>query len=438
MRQRSSRRWSAALVLLLLVTGMGFVILGVSSLWGGGGVAFIQSTPTLTPLPTPPAPTATEPILPPPPTLSPTPTSPPPTTTRSLTPSPVNETATPDVLSPSPSASPTLTHTPTLTALPSPSTVPSPSPAASQKSLYSLRQRLGVGTGTLSITQGLPRRLGFGWYLDWTVRPDGFSLAEVEYMPMIRLHEGGAAPGGQALSAAVDALPGAVWLIGNEPDVKWQGNVPPDTYAQAYHNLYTLLKARDPTCQVAIGGVSQPTPLRLRYLDLIMEAYQAHYGEPMPVDVWNVHNFILREERDSWGVDIPPGMTERTGRLREIADHDDMSIFRQQILDFRRWMKERGQQDKPLIVTEYGILMPTDYGFPPSHVERFMLDTFEFFRTAADPALGYPADGYRLVQRWCWFSLADDRYPTGNLLQPDGLGFTPLGEAFSRYAHTAP
>jgi hypothetical protein len=255
---------------------------------------------------------------------------------------------------------------------------------------------------------------------------------------MIRLKEGQPSPGGDALLAVVDALPGALWLVGNEMDVKWQDNVLPDLYARQYHDLYTLLKERDPTARVAIGGVSQPTPLRLRYLDRILQAYQARFGEPMPVDVWNVHNFILREERDSWGVDIPPGMPEESGRLREIADHDDLAIFRQQIVDFRRWMAGHGQQGKPLIVTEYGILMPSDYGFPLQDVKHFMLQTFDFFRTASDPALGYPADGYRLVQRWCWYSLSDERYPTGNLLQPDTGQLTPLGEAFSRYARSSP
>jgi hypothetical protein len=255
---------------------------------------------------------------------------------------------------------------------------------------------------------------------------------------MVRLKAGDAQPQGKALEGAVAALPGALWLIGNEPDVKWQDNVLPDRYAELYHDLYVQLKALDPTCQVAIGGVSQPTPLRLRYLDLILQAYQDRYGEPMPVDVWNVHNFILREERDSWGVDIPPGMSERTGQLREIADHDDMAIFRQQIVDFRRWMAEGGQRDKHLIVTEYGILMPNEYGFPPDQVEQFMLDTFEYFRTAADPAIGYPLDGYRLVQRWCWFSLADARYPTGDLVWFDSGELTPLGNAFRDFAYSYP
>ena len=299
-----------------------------------------------------------------------------------------------------------------------------------------MRQRLSVCGAGPGVDQQLAQQLGFGWYLDWRVNPVAYRSSRVTYVPMIRLKDGVASPSGDALQVAVDALPGALWLIGNEPDVKWQDNALPEVYAELYHELYYLLKALDPTCQVAIGGVSQPTPLRLRYLELILQAYESSYGEPMPVDVWNVHNFILREERDGWGVDIPPGLVVQSGVLREIDDHDDLAIFRQQIVAFRRWMKARGQQGKPLVVTEYGILMPTDYGFPPEKVERFMLETFEFFRMAADPETGYPADDHRLVQRWCWYSLVDRRYPTGNLLDSDTGALTPLGEAYGAYAHS--
>jgi hypothetical protein len=320
-------------------------------------------------------------------------------------------------------------------ATPTANVAPTNTPAS--QSLLALRQRLGVcGAGPL-LQQDLAQQLGAGWFLDWGVNPSAYRSPDVTYVPMIRLKQGEANPRGEALLAMVDALPGALWLIGNEPDVKWQDNVSPEVYAGLYHDLYHLLKGRDPSCRVAIGGVSQPTPLRLRYLDQILEAYKARYGAPMPVDVWNVHNFILREERDGWGVDIPPGMTEQTGALREISDHDNLAIFREQIVGFRRWMLAREQRSKPLIVTEYGILMPRDYGFPLDKVEQFMVETFEFFRTASDSGSGYPADGNRLVQRWCWFSLADKRYPTGNLVDADSGALTPLGEAFSSYAHGA-
>lgn len=64
-----------------------------------------------------------------------------------------------------------------------------------------------------------------------------------------------------------------------------------------------------------------------------------------------------------------------------------------------------------------------------------MLDTFELHRRAADPTVGYATDRSRLVQRWCWFSLVDARFPTGNLLWPGGGELAPLGDAFGAYAH---
>lgn len=379
-------------------------------------------------LPATPTATATEPLLPPPPTRTAAAPGEPTTPTPPLT----------DLWSrPSEPAVPAASATPvpeSPTATPAPAATPGGTPA--RAGLYSARQRLGLGAAGLAVTRDVAERLGLGWYLDWGVHPDGYRSAEVEYMPMIRVPGGEPQPSLEALRALVPALPGALWLIGNEPDVPWQDNVTPEAYAAAYHDLYYLLKSLDPTCRVAIGGVSQPTPLRLRYLERILASYQARYGEAMPVDAWNVHNFILREERGSWGVDIPPGMPEDTGTLREIDDHDSMALFRQQIVDFRRWMKARGLQDQPLIVTEYGILMPNDYGFPGERVEQFMLDTFAYFGSAADRELGMPADGYRLVQRWCWFSLSDGRYPTGNLLSAEGV-LTPLGEAFAAYARRA-
>jgi hypothetical protein len=215
--------------------------------------------------------------------------------------------------------------------------------------------------------------------------------------------------------------------------VAWQGNATPEQYATVYNTLYNAIREADPTARVAIGGVSQPTSLRLAYLDRVLAAYKARYGTDMPVDIWNVHAFILREELDSWGVGIPPGMEVTQGKLYEIGDHADLTIFKQQIVDFRRWMAERGQRDKPLIVSEYGILMPEDYGFSPDLVKQFMIATFDYFLTAKDAALGYGADENRLVQAFCWYSSADTMYPTPNLFDPTTKASTPLGEAFKQY-----
>lgn len=298
------------------------------------------------------------------------------------------------------------------------------------------RERFGVGVPAGAagpIADYDVERLGIGWYLNWWVEIDPPRPESVAFWQMVRLSEEGYQPDPTTIRAAAEANPGSVWLIGNEPDVLWQDNTTPERYAELYHELYHLLKSADPTCQVAIGGVAQPTPLRLAYLDRVLSAYQARYAEPMPVDVWNVHNFVLREERDSWGVGIPPGMDAATGVLYEIEDHDDLEAFQSQILAFRQWMAERGQRDRPLVVSEYGVLMPPDYGFDEARVQAFMYATFDFFLTATDEKAGYPQDDNRLVQWWAWYSLADTVYPTGNLFDLETKTVTPLGAAFAHY-----
>jgi hypothetical protein len=308
------------------------------------------------------------------------------------------------------------------------------------------RTRFGVGApGEGGPIAGYAvERLGIGWYLNWRVEVDPARPGGAAFWQMVRVGDtrperagserAGYQPDVGTIHAAAAANPGSTWIIGNEPDVIWQDNTTPERYAELYHELYHLLKAADPACRVAIGGVSQPTPLRLAYLERVLDAYRGLYGEPMPVDVWNVHGFVLREERDSWGVGIPPGFDDDAGILYEIDDHDDLEAFRGQILAFRRWMADHGQRDRPLALSEYGILMPPDYGYDEARVEAFMVATFDYLVTATDERVGYPRDGNRLVQWWAWYSLADTTYPTGNLFDPETKALTPLGSAFARYA----
>jgi hypothetical protein len=197
--------------------------------------------------------------------------------------------------------------------------------------------------------------------------------------------------------------------------------------------VYTTLKQADPTSRAAIGGVSVPSPLRLSYLDRVLQVYRERYRQDMPIDVWNVHNFILPEARGSWGVDIPPGIAATRGLTYTIEDHDNLSIFKQQLIEFRRWLAQRGYRDKELIVSEYGILMYEDYGFEYERVRDFMLGTFDVMLNTTDAALGLQADDNRLVQRWCWYSLADVDYPTGNLADLNSGALTPLGRDLKAY-----
>ncbi len=276
---------------------------------------------------------------------------------------------------------------------------------------------------------GLP----FGAYLTWYTATSPPNLEGVQFWQLVNITDAGPVQSTAEIEEIVAANPGAVWIIGNEPDVAWQDNVPAARYAEIYGDVYAIIKGKDPAAQIAIAGVAQPTPMRLSYLDDVLDTYQALYDEPLPVDIWTIHAFILREEVDSWGVGIPPGMSQLKGELYEILDHNDIAIFRQNLIAFRAWMAERGYADKPLAVTEFGILHPSDFGFPPGVVAEFMVETFDFFMEAKNET-GYPADEYRLVQWWFWYSVHDGGdFPTGNLYDPTLDGLTLAGKVFVAY-----
>lgn len=207
--------------------------------------------------------------------------------------------------------------------------------------------------------------------------------------------------------------------------------------------MYGIIKGADPTAKVAIGGVVQGTPLRLQYLDMILAEYQIRYGVKIPVDVWNVHGFILQEKRDSWGCQIPCGIDDLDeGMLYTIDDHDNMTIFRQQIRDFRIWMNDHGARNPPLIVSEFCIIFPPDLGFDERRVKNFMLATFDYFLNTKISRLGYPSDDNRLVQARNWYSLDDNVFEGHqiytNLFDPVTKQITPLGRAYRNYTSSLP
>ncbi len=292
------------------------------------------------------------------------------------------------------------------------------------------RWRLGVSLpGSVETPYDL-EALRVGWVMDWQVRIATPIDHVVDYAQTVRMEGGLITPDRATLSKVAVARPGSLWLISNEPDVRWQDNVPPDVYARLYHEAYHAIKRGDPDAIVAAGGIAQPTPLRLRYLEAVLRDYHALYGAPMPVDAWHIHNYMLREERDSWGVDIPPGFTEEVGRLYEIEDSANLEAFEAQVFAFRRWMADHGYGGLPLYVSEYGIPMPEDYGFPSEVVIDFLEGAWRFFLSASNPTLGVAADEGRLVQAWCWFSMASMAYPTGNLVDPVSGAWTELGNAW--------
>ena len=220
-------------------------------------------------------------------------------------------------------------------------------------------------------------------------------------------------------------------------------------YARAYHDLYYIIKAADPTTTIAAGNIVQPTLQRLTYLDRVLDAYETTYGEPLPTDAWVIHSYILCEkcypfnipsEPFAWGACFVPDWPSRSASdplatFYSVYDHWDIDIFTQRIIDFRQWMYDNGYRNHPLLIGEYGILFYEGlvYGMTPADDVAFMLAGFDWMREARDPVLGYKPDDNRLVQRWAWFSLDHGNYPGGTLFDPYIYEPTELGIAYADY-----
>lgn len=328
--------------------------------------------------------------------------------------------------------------------------------------------------------------LGAGWYMTFLpYEPDNPPATNPEFVHVIfpsqdKTEDGQylqsystRPPLNQALANYIKARPNSIWVIGNEVDrgpqpgftVGGQGDMFPNMYAEAYHDIYHFIKAANPTARVAVSPLVQVTPGRLQYLDLMWEAYLQKYGSPMPVDVWNMHLYILPEvEPDGFtpnnianvalGTDPLLGKRVSTGpqdcpqdEVYCFAEHDDMDVFAEQVVAMRTWMKERGQQNKPLILTEFSLLYPyeQDVGscflmdengecFTPTRVATFMQNAFNYLNDARSPQLGYLLDDNRLVQQWMWFSIyTNAEGSASNLATADLRQMTLMGETFRDY-----
>jgi hypothetical protein len=343
-------------------------------------------------------------------------------------------------------------------------------PAYSSAPLYTRKERFGIAfvsqvpigrvgedlTQSLSDYRLVP--LQVGWYSDWkySATPAQPADTTLEYVQVINVTRANWPPNwdGSVRNTAIHN-PGALWIIGNEPEGPFQANLTPSTYADTYHEAYTNLKRLDPTARVAIGGVIEPTPMRLHWLEDVWTIYRTRYGVDMPVDVWNIHMQILVET--GVGAGIPTGITPTASETAytqgwDLPDSADVDKFKRLVTEFRTWMKNHGQQNKQLIISEMGVLFPSEYlcsgdsECGDQRIEQFMRQAFDWLLQATDANTGCPADENRLVQRWLWFSLNDsfwvdterDDSFNGSLYDYRSKGPTRFGRVWIAYQGSEP
>jgi hypothetical protein len=338
-------------------------------------------------------------------------------------------------------------------------------------------------SSTLSCREGLTGRepylstgidiqsLGGGVYLDFSAHAPAPQPAAMEFIQVLRVRQNKDSQGNYlpsytitpplsdaagGLGPIIASAPGSLWLVGNEPDrglnpdgSAGQDDTYPAVYARVYHDAYQFIKQRDPAAQVAVAGLVEVTPGRLQYLDIVWNTYAALYQAPLPVDVWNMHIYILPEvpgiANVALGTDpalaIGYALTHTNGGppVYTYGDHDNLSIFDAQVRLMRQWMKAHGQEDKPLLLSELGLLYDEDVtdefgkNFTMPRATAFLTKTFNYLSNATDPTIGMPSDGNRLVQQWTWFSANNPLGHISNLVTDSApLTFTSVGNMFTR------
>lgn len=289
--------------------------------------------------------------------------------------------------------------------------------------LYTLNERFGVAfyfsaTGK-AISDYDYQSLGpIGWYVDGesdyagyagiTVGPGGNTIERITVVA------GAGSPGPPGLGSAqaiVDAHPdwyppGSAWMIGNELGNDSFGSGSPQggpagllahEYARVFHEWQVQIKQIDPTYRVMLGTIAPNSQgssswNTVRYLRKLFFAYHNLYGEPMPVDVFNLRLYLKGQTLS-------------------------LEAFKSAVGQIRSWMAEPNlpfdsslsYRNTELWLTGYG---PADSDVNSELALNMMTKWTDWLGGYADTDIfdeqtGMGQDDWRLVQRWAWFPLDD-------------------------------
>jgi hypothetical protein len=198
-------------------------------------------------------------------------------------------------------------------------------------------------------------------------------------------------PNRKDIPAAMRASAPAWWSLGNEPNDPYQDNVSAEEYAELYRT-FEGWAAPSRGVQLVSAGIANAD---WEWAEAFREAYRARYGRYPRIDSWNIHDYILEPEFDPY----------------------DVAEFQRRILDFRRWMESIGDGDKPLFLTEFGVLYgdgccgrPVD---PSEKIHTFMKRTVRWLIES------------QAVDYWAWYSIRSELF-NGDLMDAQG-NLTELG-----------
>lgn len=362
-----------------------------------------------------------------------------------------------------------------------------PSHAQTSNTLYLPLIRRAATTSCRFGIAAIPGNAGYdislapfkiGGFVDWSTSPDRTLPGDVTYLRVITVRD----PFDDTLAAQNAAnlariYPGSIWQIGNEPDTTYEGhgiyqdNVTASQYGHRYYVIATAIRQADPTAKLGFGSVVQPTAVRYRYMEMALAKLAQDSGSNEAaralIDFVSIHGFILNEDEDhnndgiidnKWGTGVPKDYndpylycqtTNSDGTCKTKIQPEaitpsqtyDINRFKTRVQTMRQWMLTNNLRNKPLWITEYGSLLPPItrdnlQTLPDSVTAQYMVNTFDFLRTATSSTTGLPTDGNKLVQRWFWFSLNEHRYWFGgSLYDPDTTPpqLTLVGQTFINY-----
>ncbi|HIC89458.1 MAG TPA: hypothetical protein EYP04_08660 [Anaerolineae bacterium] len=227
------------------------------------------------------------------------------------------------------------------------------------------------------------------WYTDYSFSPPTWAGHARLYM--VR-------PGSARANwaAVMRADRGAWWAVGNEPNDPYQDHQTPEAYAVFYHDFVLAARAVDPSVRLIPAGVANAD---WQWAEAFRQAHWERYGYWPVLDGWNIHNYLLEDDVDPY----------------------DVGEFQQRIVAFRDWMARIGDANKPLFLSEFGVLYgngccgrPVD---PPEWTVDFMQQTVQWLATTD------------YVQYWAWFASNTRGQYNGDLFDDEGR-LTVYGRAY--------